>query len=102
MRIITPVIIRITTTTICGTDVHILKGDYRPFIPQRLRGVNLAALEVVDYVIVDENPTPLENILFLEPDYFAKGYEYSSRKVNPRTQEEMDVQFNSQCHKLEI
>ena len=38
--------------------------------------MNLAALEVVDYVIIDDNATPLENIQYLQPDYFAKGYEY--------------------------
>jgi len=28
---------------------------------------------VVDYVVIDKNPTPLENIRLIEPDYFAKG-----------------------------
>src|SRR4051794_19096853 len=56
-------------------DAHISKAHYRPFVPQQLRAMNLAAFEVVDYVIIDDNPTPLENIDFLQPDYFAKGYE---------------------------
>ncbi len=72
-------------------DAHIIKANYRPFVPQDLRAMNLAALEMVDYVIVDEQPTPLENIAFLQPDYFAKGYEYSSDGVHPKTQEEIDV-----------
>lgn len=69
-------------------DRHIAKGIYRPHIPQDLRAGNLAAFEVVDYVIVDDNPTPLENIAFLQPDYFAKGYEYVSDGVKPKTAEE--------------
>jgi rfaE bifunctional protein kinase chain/domain len=70
-------------------DVHILKADHRPYIPQNLRAQNLAALEMVDYVIVDPNPTPIETIRTLQPDYFAKGYEYFAGGVPPKTQEEM-------------
>jgi rfaE bifunctional protein kinase chain/domain len=72
-------------------DAHIQKANFRPFVPQQLRAMNLAALEVVDYVIIDDNPTPLENLSFLQPDYFAKGYEYHKGGVHPRTREEMDV-----------
>ena len=36
-------------------DDHITKGTHRPHVPQDLRAVNLAALEVVDYVIIDKN-----------------------------------------------
>ncbi|MGE0391996.1 MAG: PfkB family carbohydrate kinase [Vicinamibacterales bacterium] len=74
------------------SDAFILKAHYRPFVPQQLRAMNLAALEVVDYVIVDDQPTPLDNLAFLQPDYFAKGFEYTeSGKLHPKTQEEVDV-----------
>ena len=73
------------------SDAYISKANYRPFIPQQLRAMNLAALEIVDYVIIDEQPTPLENLTFLEPDYFAKGYEYTGGGVHPKTQKEIDV-----------
>ena len=33
----TDVLLRVTTTTICGTDVHILKGEY-PVPPGRIVG----------------------------------------------------------------
>ena len=59
-------------------DAHINKANYRPFVPQDLRAINLAALEMVDYVIIDRNPTPLDNIALIQPDYFAKGYEYAT------------------------
>ena len=72
-------------------DAHITKASLRPYVPEQLRAMNLAALEVVDYVIVDQNPTPIENIKFLQPDYFAKGYEYAAGGIHPRTREEMDV-----------
>ena len=73
------------------SDAWVQKSDFRPFVPQDLRALNLAALEVVDYVIIDDNATPIENLLYLQPDYFAKGYEYQKGKVPPKTQEEIDT-----------
>jgi rfaE bifunctional protein kinase chain/domain len=73
------------------TDEHIKKGNLRPYVPENLRAVNLAALEMVDYVLVDADPTPLENLKLIKPDYFAKGYEYTAGTVNPKTKEEMAV-----------
>ena len=72
-------------------DEHIKKGNLRPYVPENLRAVNLAALEMVDYVLVDADPTPLENLKLIKPDYFAKGYEYTAGAVNPKTQEEITV-----------
>lgn len=72
-------------------DEHIKKGNLRPYVPENLRAVNLAALEMVDYVLVDPDPTPLENLKLIKPDYFAKGYEYTAGEVNPKTQEEIAV-----------
>ncbi len=70
------------------SDVHIHKAAHRPFVPQDLRAMNLAALEIVDYVVIDPNPTPIENLKVIQPDYFAKGYEYNKEGLNPKTAEE--------------
>lgn len=72
-------------------DKHIKKGAYRPHIPQRLRALNLAAFEMVDYVLIDEQATPIQNLVELQPDFFAKGFEYSSSGLPKATQEEADV-----------
>ncbi len=72
-------------------DMHISKGQYRPHVPQELRALNLAAFEMIDYVIIDRNPTPLANLALLQPDFFAKGYEYTSNGLPPKTQEELNV-----------
>ncbi len=72
-------------------DQHVTKADMRPYVPEDLRAINLAAFEMVDYVIIDENATPIETLKFLEPDFFAKGYEYVAGNVPPKTQEEMDT-----------
>lgn len=72
-------------------DAHITKAAHRPFVPQELRAINLAALEMVDFVIIDKNPTPLDNLARLQPDYFAKGYEYQEGGMHPKTREEQEV-----------
>jgi cytidyltransferase-like protein len=72
-------------------DEYITKGQYRPHIPQALRALNLAAFEMVDYVVIDSYSTPLNNIAELQPDYFAKGYEYVSSGMPPKTSEEVAV-----------
>ncbi|HXC79269.1 MAG TPA: PfkB family carbohydrate kinase [Candidatus Acidoferrum sp.] len=72
-------------------DRYITKGDFRPYVPEDLRALNLAALEMVDHVIIDEDPTPLRNLALIQPDYFAKGYEYTAGAIHPKTQEEIKV-----------
>lgn len=73
------------------SDSHINKANFRPFVPQDLRAMNLAALECVDYVIIDDKETPIENLKFIQPDFFAKGYEYSEQGIHPKTREEIAV-----------
>jgi len=72
-------------------DAHIAKANVRPYVPEDLRAINLAALECVDYVIIDRDPTPLKNLAFIQPDFFAKGYEYVEGQLHPKTQEEVQV-----------
>lgn len=73
-------------------DTHIDKGAYRPHVPQDLRAINLAAFEMVDYVVIDERATPLENLRTIQPDYYAKGYEYTAGgEPHPKTREELAV-----------
>jgi len=72
-------------------DRHISKGRYRPHVPQDLRAINLAAFEIVDYVIIDPEPTPLKNIALIKPDIFAKGYEYQASGLPLKTQDELDL-----------
>ena len=73
------------------SDAHVEKGHHRPHVPQDLRALNLAAYEMVDYVIIDQNAEPIENIKRLEPDFFAKGYEYVENGLPPKTNEEYEV-----------
>ncbi len=72
-------------------DEHVGKANVRPYVPEDLRALNLAAYEMVDYVIIDREPTPLSNLRRIQPDYFAKGYEYVAGSPHPKTQEEIAV-----------
>jgi rfaE bifunctional protein kinase chain/domain/rfaE bifunctional protein nucleotidyltransferase chain/domain len=72
-------------------DKFVTKKKDGPFIPEDLRAKNLAALEIVDYVIIDENEKPLENLESLQPDFFVKGFEYSKDGIHPKTKEEIDI-----------
>jgi len=66
------------------TDEHVNKANMRPYVPEELRALNLAALELVDYVVIDQDPDPIDLIKTLQPDIFVKGYEYS-KDIPPKT-----------------
>jgi rfaE bifunctional protein kinase chain/domain/rfaE bifunctional protein nucleotidyltransferase chain/domain len=57
-------------------DRYVNKGPNRPVFPEQLRCEAIAALEVVDYVALNEWPTAVETIRLLKPDIYAKGSEY--------------------------
>ena len=64
-------------------DKHVHKANNRPYVPEDLRALNLAALELVDYVIIDNNSEPIELIKLIKPDFFVKGFEYSGGESMP-------------------
>ena len=71
-------------------DIYIKKGTYRPMVPEKLRAFNLSILELVDFVIIDQNKSPEKLIKKLKPNYFAKGLEYADLK-NPLTKREKNI-----------
>mgnify|MGYP001327437230 CR=1 FL=1 len=48
------------------SDKYIKKGTYRPHVPEDLRALNLAALEMVDYVFIDDNDKPIKNLKIIK------------------------------------
>ncbi len=64
-------------------DAAIEKGYERPYIPEELRAENLAAIELVDYVVIDAHPTACPLIQALRPDVYIKGQEYATNQ-DPR------------------
>jgi len=73
------------------SDINVKKAELRPYVPQMLRAENLAALEFVDFVIIDENETPIKNLKKIKPDFFIKGYEYVKNEINLKTKEEIET-----------
>ena len=72
-------------------DKHIDKGRNRPHVPQELRALNLAAFEMVDFVVVDHEANPINGIKIIQPDYFAKGYEYVADGMPAKTHRESEA-----------
>lgn len=57
-------------------DRFVNKGPGRPAFPENLRAEAIAALDVVDFVAINEWPQSVETIKLLKPDVYVKGQEY--------------------------
>jgi D-beta-D-heptose 7-phosphate kinase/D-beta-D-heptose 1-phosphate adenosyltransferase len=62
-------------------SVRGLKGPSRPVVGERDRARILAALAVVDAVVIFEDPTPLQLIETLRPDVIVKGGDYAEDNI---------------------
>ena len=62
-------------------SVQGLKGAGRPVLSQHERGAVLSALEMVDYVVIFEEETPLALIKSLQPDILVKGEDWRLKGV---------------------
>ena len=58
-----------------------LKGKNRPINTQDDRAYILASLEVVDYVVIFNEDTPLDLIKLIKPDVLVKGGDYEDKEV---------------------
>lgn len=72
------------------SDALLGKGMGRPLIPQELRAENLAALDCVDWVYVNPNPTAVELLDEVRPDIYIKGKEYEDNR-DPRFAQERET-----------
>jgi len=62
-------------------SVTALKGKGRPINTQMDRAYILAALEVVDYVVIFDEDTPYDLIKSIKPHTLVKGGDYEGKKV---------------------
>jgi D-beta-D-heptose 7-phosphate kinase/D-beta-D-heptose 1-phosphate adenosyltransferase len=58
-------------------SVRAIKGDSRPIVNQSDRAEVIAALEMVDYVMIFDQPTPVAALELLRPDIHCKSAEYA-------------------------
>jgi rfaE bifunctional protein kinase chain/domain/rfaE bifunctional protein nucleotidyltransferase chain/domain len=77
-----------------SADSQVNKGVNRPLIPDDLRAASLAALECVDCVYVNADPTAADLLARLQPDIYVKGKEYELN-ADPRFIAERQVVENA-------
>lgn len=58
-----------------------LKGPGRPINDEQSRALLLASLSLVDAVVLFEDPTPLELIKLVMPDFLVKGGDYKIEEI---------------------
>lgn len=63
------------------SSVRKLKGETRPINSENDRAYLLAALHVVDYVVIFSEETPYELIKIVQPDVLVKGGDYEGKEV---------------------
>ena len=62
------------------SDKYVNKGPNRPFFSETNRLKALAALDVIDYVVLSNSPTSVQLIKELKPDIYCKGLDYKSHQ----------------------
>ena len=62
-------------------SVQRLKGNHRPINDLSTRLHMLAALEMVDMVVIFEEDTPFQLIQKLQPDFLVKGGDYQPKDI---------------------
>ena len=67
--------ILIVTLTV---DRHVNKGPGRPIFPDHMRAEMLAAIEHVDYVAINEDPTAESVLRTIKPSVYVKGSDYEN------------------------
>jgi D-beta-D-heptose 7-phosphate kinase/D-beta-D-heptose 1-phosphate adenosyltransferase len=63
------------------TSVKAIKGPARPILPETDRIELIAAMEMVDYVVLFEEPDPYNIIAALRPKVLVKGGDWTSEEI---------------------
>jgi len=62
-------------------SVKKIKAPQRPILPETDRVELIAAMEMVDYVILFDDPEPYQLIVAIKPQVLVKGGDWSSDKI---------------------
>jgi D-glycero-beta-D-manno-heptose 1-phosphate adenylyltransferase len=63
------------------SSIKNLKGEGRPVNNENSRALLLASLSVVDAVVIFSEPTPLNLIQQVQPDFLVKGGDYKVKEI---------------------
>ncbi len=74
-------------------DEYVNKGQNRPYFTAKLRAEAIAALDCVDYVVINAWPTAIEAIKLIKPNVYIKGAEYQDIKndITGKIQDEIEA-----------
>lgn len=74
-------------------DRFVNKGPGRPAFTETLRLESIAALEDVDYVILNDSPDAVSAIERIKPSFYVKGNEYADHQkdITGKISDEMDA-----------
>lgn len=64
-------------------DIFVNKGPKRPMFSHDQRADLIEAIEIVDHVIINHNPTAIEIIQALKPRFYVKGPDYKNNNEDP-------------------
>jgi rfaE bifunctional protein kinase chain/domain/rfaE bifunctional protein nucleotidyltransferase chain/domain len=77
-------------------DNYVNKGPYKPVFKQNLRALSLANLELIDYVIINNQSTAVKLINLIKPTFYIKGPDYKNKtKDKNLLKEKKAVENNS-------
>ena len=62
-------------------SVKSIKGDSRPVLPEIDRVELISAMEMVDYVVIFDEPDPYKLIVAIKPGVLAKGGDWTEDKI---------------------
>ncbi|MCX5687330.1 MAG: D-glycero-beta-D-manno-heptose 1-phosphate adenylyltransferase [Candidatus Omnitrophica bacterium] len=62
-------------------SVKKIKGKLKPIVSQKNRAILLAALEVVDFVVIFKELSPLKLIKAIKPDVLVKGGDWKKENI---------------------
>ena len=75
------------------SDQFVKKGPGRPFFNQFIRSEMISSLDVVNYVYINDNETPIDLIHKIKPAYYCKGKDYMkfSKDITGNIKKESDA-----------
>ena len=63
------------------SSVKILKGKHRPIMNEKERAEILGSFEMIDYIVLFNEETPIKLISKIKPDILVKGADYKGKEV---------------------
>ena len=62
------------------SDKYVNKGPSRPLFSENLRAEFLSSLDIVDFVVINNDLTPINLINTIKSDFYVKGNDYKNSK----------------------